>query len=375
MKTKLKRIFISAISFITILTLFSCGVKTKDNFLTLETTAARAAAEKSGFGMASAKTTMNSVATVEDAVEYIADEYGLDVNALEGDKKIIKTVDINAETKKFDEALNWLKNHVAKYDGSIDNSYVDSGNMNAINYSKSAYYSVRIPAESLDKFLNEIGDNLNVIFKNENTQDVTDEYDDTESRIETLKIEEEKLNELMSKAKNVEDMIKIESKLSEVRSELRNITRRLSRLDKKIAYSTVNISISEVKDLTDVKTKTDDYSKENIVRQLKKNFEETKKFLMSVGFKIITNLPTIIVVLVGLLIIMIFVAIFRAIFGPRNETSEKKESNGSKDNKKSEVNKESEKSSDEKVVSEKKEDDEKAEEVEVEFYEATKEEE
>ena len=313
---------ISKISFaLLILSLFSCSVNTKNNSAVVyETTAAYNAPAygNAGFSRSAkvANMTMDSVAMAEMAVSDDADE------SAENGQKIIKTVDINAETRQFDESLEWIKKHVKEYDGNIDNSYVDTGNISYPDYRKNAHFTIRIPADKLDGFLNTIGDNLNVTFRNENMQDVTEEYDDTESRIKTLKIEEENLNELMKKAKSVEDMIKIEDKLSQVRSELQNISRRLSRLNNKIAYSTVNINITEVKDLTEV-VETDDYSKENIVKQIRKNFEITVNYLKKQAVNIVVHLPQIVAVLIGILIILILVAILGAIFGEKEKATEK----------------------------------------------------
>ena len=317
MVKKCKKLVVLAISIATILTLISCTVNTTSQAVVAETSAARAEFY-GGKGLAtnaSFKMVANDIAVSDMAVEEAG--YG------SIDKKIIKTVDINAETKTFDETLEWFKSYVKKYDGNINSSYIDLGNMEIENYRKSAHFNVRIPAGKLDAFLNSMGDNLNITFRNENSRDVTEEYDDTESRIATLKIEEEKLNELMKQAKNVEDMIKIEEKLSDVRGELERITRRLKRLDRDVTYSTVNVTINEVKDLTEV-TPGDDYSKENILRLIKKNYEDTKKFFVSAGVQFITHLPAIIAFLIGILIILIIMAIYNAVTGKGKEEKNKK---------------------------------------------------
>ena len=312
----IKKVLLATISFAIILTLFSCSVNTKiKETVAYESKATRQMNGTTGLGFTRAAKVadygVNSVALAEMAVEDAAD-----LSNSSSSQKIIKTVDINAETKNFDESLEWVRNHVKQYNGTIDNSYVDLGNMTYTDFRKNAHFTVRVPAEKLDDFLNTIGDNLNVTFRNENTQDVTEEYDDTESRIRTLKIEEENLNELMKKAKTVEDMVKIEEKLSSVRLELQNISRRLARLDNKIVYSTVSINITEVKDLTEY-IEEDDYSKETISKQIQKNFEATKAYLIKQGINILVHLPQIVAVLIGILIILILILIFSAIFGKK----------------------------------------------------------
>lgn len=321
----------------TILTLISCGVNNKANqqmALRVETTGASFSG--AGFSKASYK-----MAVANDVMEEAA--YAVDFDAGSGtsngsDRKIVKTVNLNTETKKFDESIEWFKSYVVSFNGIIDSSYVDSGNINNKNYRKNANFNVRIPAEKLDSFLDKIGDNLNVTFRQENISDITEEYSDTESRLNSLKIEEESLNAMLKKAKTVEEMIKVEDKLSSVRTEIENITRRLKRYDKQVTYSTVNVSIAEVKDLTELESIEDDFSKETLVKQLHKNFEAAKNFVMRLGANIFTHIPWIILGLVAILILLIVTAIFKSIFGRNKEaSSSKKEKLNGNNKKESEV--------------------------------------
>lgn len=314
-----KKVFLLIICTFNILTLIACGVNnssTQSMMLRTETTAA-AMYTGAGFGRANAKMAAgNDIAVEELAFDGAA--YTTSGNST-NDRKIIKTVDLNTETKTFDESIEWLKSYVASFDGIIDSSYVDSGNINDKNYRKNANFNVRIPAIKLDSFLSKIGDKLNVTFRQENISDITDEYSDTESRLKSLKIEEESLNAMLKKAKTVEEMIKVEDKLSSVRTEIENITRRLNRYDKQVTYSTVHINISEVKDLTEPQVSEDDFSKETLIKQLKKNLTEAKLFVMRLAANIFTHIPWIILGLVAILLIMIISAIFKALFGKKNE--------------------------------------------------------
>ena len=81
-----------------------------------------------------------------------------------------------------------------------------------------------------------------------------------------------------------------------------------------MSYSTVNVTINEVKNLTEPVSK-DDYSFENIKRLTKKNFDETKAYLIGIGVYIITHIPSIIVGLICLLIILIIAAIYKSVTG------------------------------------------------------------
>lgn len=291
-----------------ILALFGCSVKSQNGSAEIPMAVAETAAfsyGNGGFVNASMKT-KGMTAAYTDGVSYEEDETGVNING----KKLIKTVEISSETKEFDKSIEWLKSYIESFSGIIDNSYIDSGNKTNKYYRKNAFFSVRVPAASLDSFLSKIGDNLNVTFQQESITDVTDSYDDTEKRKNTLLIEEEKLNELLRKAKAVEDLVAIESKLSEVRFEIQNIENRLKRYDKQIDYSTINISISEVIDLTE-NIEKEDYSKSNLIRLLNKNLEDTKKFVVKCAVFLFTHIPAICFSLIVIVIVLSIVLLIR----------------------------------------------------------------
>ena len=341
----LKKIAVFIFVTISILSLFSCKVynSKKDNSKTketvYETTVAMAATSKNGFARANAKTAM--------AADIVSEE-SFSIEGSSG-RKLVKSVSLNAETKTFESSIEWLKKYISSFNGIIDNSYIDTGNINSTNYNKSAYFAVRIPADKLDSFLSKIGDNLNVTFKQENISDVTDDYFDSESKLNSLKIEEENLNEMLKSAKSVDEMIKVEDKLSEVRANIENINRRIKNYDKQINYSSVDISISEVKDLTDTKVDKNDFSREALNKKLLKTVEDVKLFLKQVAAYIFINIPWIILVIIVIIIeILIYMIIRKAFFDKKddkgNSLDEKASVTTSDNGKKSNENKKNKKS-------------------------------
>ena len=315
----LKKFCLVVISTFIILSLFSCGVynikkdNSKQKEMVYETTAAMSYGTDSGFARSNAKVSMAADILAEDSF----------VESGAGDRKLVKSVNLNTETKTFDSSIEWLKKYVSSFNGIIDNSYIDTGDASSSNYKKNAYFSIRIPANKLDSFLSKIGDNLNVTFKQENIVDVTEDYFDSESRLKSLKIEEENLNEMLKKAKSVDEMIKVEDKLSEVRSNIENINRRIKNYDKQINYSSVDISITEVKDLTDTKSDKDNFSKESLNKKMLKTIEDVKLFLKKVAAYIFINIPWIILFLIVVLIEIILYMIIKTIFGEKKKDGNK----------------------------------------------------
>lgn len=172
-------------------------------------------------------------------------------------RKLIKTVDLNVETKEFDLVMATLENQVRELDGYIENMETYNGSTySGYRSSRNASLTVRIPKDRLDGFLSTISEISNVVRRSENVVDVTLEYVDIESRKTSLETEQERLLELVAKAENLEDVITIEQRLSDVRYQLESMESQLRTFDNKVDYSTVYLYINEVKELTPVEEET-----------------------------------------------------------------------------------------------------------------------
>lgn len=168
------------------------------------------------------------------------------------DRKLIRTVDLYTETEQYDDLLVNLETQIAALGGYVEYRYQYNGNPNDYYGStrRSSNLTVRIPADRLDEFISRVGEASNIINKEERVEDVTLQYVDLESHRNALKIEQERLLALMEQAETVEDLIAIESRLSQVRYELESMESQLRTLMNQVSYSTVNLSIQEVQRLT-----------------------------------------------------------------------------------------------------------------------------
>ena len=129
------------------------------------------------------------------------------------------------------------------YTGSRYSSYRSDRNANL---------TVRIPKDKLDEFVSHVENESNVTSSNETSDDVTLSYVATQSQMTALQKEEERLLALIDKAANLTELLELEKRLTEVRTELENVTSQLLLYDNLVDYGTVDISISEVQTLTPV---------------------------------------------------------------------------------------------------------------------------
>lgn len=184
-------------------------------------------------------------------------ETGNDIsNTRQVNRKLIRTFDIQIQTKEFDSVVAGIQEKVDELGGYIEHSSLDSGSAYYRNYNRYSYMTVRIPSDKLDQFVSNVQENANVTNISESTEDITLNYVDVESRKIALETEQGRLLELLEKAETVEDIITIESRLSEVNYQLESYTSQLRTFDNQVDYSTVHIDISEVDRETKVEPKT-----------------------------------------------------------------------------------------------------------------------
>ena len=191
----------------------------------------------------------------EDAMDSgVTSENGLE-STVDNGRKLIRTIYLSLQTTEFDSVLNNLSAKTTELGGYIENSSI-SGNSYYYQSTRYASYTIRIPSDQLDQFVNIVSELGNVTQKNESVEDVTLQYVDVESRKKALETEQERLLELLSQAENMEDLLAIESKLSDVRYELENYGSQLRMLDNQIDYSTVNVDVDEVERVSDTGEKS-----------------------------------------------------------------------------------------------------------------------
>ena len=143
-------------------------------------------------------------------------------------RKIIKNGDLSVQTREFDEFITNLNQAILATGG-----YVEASSVNGNSYNKSrmrsADITARIPAENLDAFCDQVSDLGNVTYRNLYTRDVTLTYVDLESHVKALRTEQQTLMALLEKAETVEDIITIQSRLSEVLYEIESYESTLRR--------------------------------------------------------------------------------------------------------------------------------------------------
>ena len=162
--------------------------------------------------------------------------------------KMVYTASIQAETQDYDACTAALEDLVDRLGGYLEYASSDSYG----DGSRSASYTVRVPAKEFRGFLKTVGEISHVTSQDQNAENISERYYDTESRLETQKTKMERLQTLLSKAENMEDIIDLENAISETEYQIEQLTGSLRHYDSLVDYATVDIRLREVLRLSTV---------------------------------------------------------------------------------------------------------------------------
>ena len=106
-------------------------------------------------------------------------------------------------------------------------------------------FTVRVPAKEYERFCAQVGTLCHVTYMSSSAENITEAYYDTDSRLKTAQIKLERLQELLSKADNMADIITIESAISDTEYEIESLSGTLRHYDALVDYATVSLTLSE----------------------------------------------------------------------------------------------------------------------------------
>ena len=177
-----------------------------------------------------------------------------DVNSPLEPEKVITTIYMDLETTDFEKSSQSLYDTIKKYKAYVENSSIDYSRYRNNKRYKNAYYVVRVPRNNVLDFKSGLTGIGNILSESTNKEDVTRQYRDTESRLKVIETKEERILALLAKAEKIEDIIKLESELSEIIYEKEQLKTNLINMDDKVDFSTFEINIREVEKLSNQET-------------------------------------------------------------------------------------------------------------------------
>ncbi|AGC77936.1 uncharacterized protein DUF4349 [Nonlabens dokdonensis] len=156
--------------------------------------------------------------------------------------KIIKTADAKFKVKNLDSCTSKAQELIHKWNGYVaDMRYTQN------DYQLENRMVFKVPAANFDQLLNDFTQLADFVdYKNITSQDITANYVDLTTRLETKKEVKEKYDKILrSKAKTVEEVLKTEEKLRVLQEEIEAAEGRLKMMQNQVSLSTIEIEFYE----------------------------------------------------------------------------------------------------------------------------------
>ena len=114
--------------------------------------------------------------------------------------------------------------------------------------------SIRVPAGSLEEVLGRLESiAIDVASRALTSQDVTDEFVDSQSRLKSLRATEQVHLDMLSRARDIEDALKVQDRLSKIQLQIEEMQGRINYLSEIAAFSLINVNLK----LSTVKMRVD----------------------------------------------------------------------------------------------------------------------
>jgi len=173
-------------------------------------------------------------------------------------RMVIRTGNVSVNVEDVEKSAAEIRQLTESSGGYVENSQIeiitlppvrgaDGSTTDKEAAEKYANMTVRVPEAKFDDIFNNIKGKGKLVSENMSGSDITAEYRDTAARVDNLKIQEQSLQQLMTKAKNVEEILKIESELNRVRTDIDINSGNLKRWDNLVQLSAIYIYMRELK--------------------------------------------------------------------------------------------------------------------------------
>ena len=197
----------------------------------------------------------------EDIAEEETIDDGQSLDLANTDRKIERFYDYTVETTDFDKDYQSIENLVGKYGGFFESSTIDREFPNESDESiRILNASIKIPKDNSEKFRKDLESHGKILSSSNHINDFTKTYTDTSIRLKSKETELEKLNELLEKAENLEDVMAIQARILDVQAEIDQINAEISDMDSRVYYDTYNLCLREVYDYKHVANRSPDFA-------------------------------------------------------------------------------------------------------------------
>ena len=156
-------------------------------------------------------------------------------------KKIIKDGRMEIKVTELEETKIRIDSLVSRFEAYYSNESLSNN-----DYASSYSLQIRIPATNFEAFIAAIESGEGeILFKNIDARDVTEEFIDLETRLANKRDYLKKYGDLLKQAKSVNDILAIEEKARVIEEEIESAEGRLKYLSNQVAFSTLDLTVTK----------------------------------------------------------------------------------------------------------------------------------
>lgn len=164
---------------------------------------------------------------------------------------LARSASLALKVKEIGAAAASVRSISAANDGIILSENIGGGgptpaDATAVTPTTYGEITISVPSDRLDRALDALA-RVGTVTRRESTSDnVHDEYVDTQSRVETMRASVDRVRALMSKATDIAQVVTLESELSRREADLEALEAQLASLKDRVARSPIQVSLTTV---------------------------------------------------------------------------------------------------------------------------------
>ena len=241
---KFSRIFMAVVTMLAVFTLAACS--SADNHASVERANFAVAPSAPMPASAPAMGGTSSVQVQMEQADFYfrsADDFSASTpsggTARERAPMRIKTGSMRMESEDVHHAASLFEFYTHEFGGWVESRNISTSRDSFANL------TLRVPAAYYEDFILVVSEIGRVRDFNDSVIDASAEYFDAQARLEINLAEKERLLEFIERADNLEDIILLEARLSDVRTNIELHEGNMRRIERDVSYSTLHVSIHE----------------------------------------------------------------------------------------------------------------------------------
>lgn len=162
-----------------------------------------------------------------------------------GERLVIKNADLTLVVADPSQSMSTIAKMAEDMGGFVVSANMYQEELESGLRVPHAQITIRVPAERLNEALDQIKkeSEQEPLSETINSQDVTSEYTDLQSRLRNLELAEKQLAEIMEKAEKTEDVLAVYNQLVQVREQIEVIKGQIKYYEQSAALSSISVNL------------------------------------------------------------------------------------------------------------------------------------